>query len=302
MKKRVILTLLILSLSFQTVYALELKDVDYNTELGKAIARMVDARVIDGYTDGTFRADDNIRRSEFIKILNLTFAYTDMAKELSFSDVRSGDWYYNYLLTAVQYKYINGYPDGSFRPDGFITREEFCKIIVNVLNVQELPFNKKISDKVSDWAKPFVNKIVSSRIMLLEDDNKFRATDPITRGEVCIILSNYIVSKPSLPGVGGNTETEEGLKSTLTVLNKALLNNVIPELSNEAQKKVCKMIYDNIDMYLQDSSHDYKSAANKAYKIYQTLSEEEKTELQNTILKYTTIGELSELKRFFFPE
>lgn len=302
MKKKVILILLILTLSFQTVYALELKDVDYNTELGKAISHMVDAGVIDGYTDGTFRADASIRRSEFIKILNLTFAYTDMAKELSFNDVSSGDWYYNYLLTAVQYKYINGYPDGSFRPDGFITREEFCKTIANVLNVQELPFNKEISDKVSDWAKPFVNKIVSSRIMLLEDDNKFRATEPITRGEVCTVLSNYIVRKPSLPGVGGTTETEEELKSTLTVLNRALLNNVMPELSNEAQKQVCQMIYDNIAMYLQNSSHDYKSAANQVFKLYQTLSEDDKTELQNTILKHTTIGELSELKNFFFPE
>ena len=127
--KKLLLVLLILVLSVQTIYAVELKDVDYNTELGKAIQKMVDAGIINGYPDGTFRENDPIRRSEFIKILNLTLNYTEEAKEISFKDVNSKDWFYDQLLIAVGNKYIDGYDDGTFKPNNNITREQFCKII-----------------------------------------------------------------------------------------------------------------------------------------------------------------------------
>lgn len=304
MRKKILLILLIVLLLSQTVYAVELNDVDYNTALGEAIQKMVEAGIINGYPDGTFRADDSILRSQFIKILNKTMAYTKKANEISFTDVQSGDWYYNELLIAVEYNYINGYPDGTFKPDAYITREQFCKIIANVLNVKELPFNKEISDNISEWARPFVKKIVSSRIMLLEDGNKFRATEPITRAEVCLVLSNYIVKQIDLPNPGSSNDstTEEQLRIKLARISNVLINNVIPDLLNDTQKQVCQLIYDNIQMYLDNPSHDYKSAANHTYNLYLTLSDENKTSLENTILKYYTVGDLSELKDFFFPE
>lgn len=309
MKKKLLLLLLILLLSFNVVYAIELKDVDYDTELGKIISRMVDAGIINGYTDGTFRANSPILRSEFIKILNKTFAYTEKAKEVNFKDVDSQDWYYEDLLIAVENKYINGYDDGTFKPNKHITREEFCKILASVLEVMDLPFDKEISDEISEWAKPYVNKIVSSRIMLLEVDNKFRAKDPITRGEVCTVLSNYIVAKSGSSGLGetdgkdkGEYNDAEDLAVKLTRVNNILLKHVMPELLNETQKQICQMIYDNIEMYLKDMSYDYKSAANEAYKLYLTLSEDDKTSFQNIMLKHNTVGDLNELKDFFFPK
>lgn len=304
MRKKILLILLIVLLLSQNVYAVGLKDVDYNTALGQAIQKMAEAGIINGYPDGTFRADDPLLRSQFIKIINKTMLYTKKTNEVSFSDVHSDDWYYNELLIAVEYNYINGYPDGSFKPDAYITREQFCKIISNVLNVQELPFSKEISDNVSEWAKPFVKKIVSSRIMLLEDGNKFRATEPITRAEVCLVLSNYIVKQIDLPDSGSSTgsTTEEQLRIELTRISSTLINSVIPELLNDTQKQVCHLINDNIQMYLDDPSHDYKSAAKQTYNLYLTLSDENKTSLENIILKYFTVGDLSELKDFFFPE
>lgn len=303
MRKKILLILLTVLLLAQTVYAVELKDVDYNTALGETIRKMVEAGIINGYPDNTFRADEPLLRGQFIKIMNKTMSYTKKTNEISFSDVQSGDWYYEDLLIAVESNYINGYTDGTFKPDAYITREQFCKIIANVLNVIELPYNKEISDNVSEWAKPFVKKIVSSRIMLLEDDDKFRATEPITRAEVCLVLSNYIVKQIDLPDPGSSDgSTEEQIRIKLARVNNTLINKVIPELLNDTQKQVCQMIYDNIQMYLDDSSHDYKSAKSQTYNLYLTLSDEDKTSLQNIILKHYTTGDLSELKDFFFPE
>ena len=303
MVKKVLITMLLLLFSFQSIYALELKDLDYDTDLGQAVLKMVEAGIINGYPDGTFRQDDYVKRSEFIKILNKTLGFKVKAKIIEFKDIKETDWYYEDLLVAIESGYINGFNDGTFRAEENITREQFCKIIATVLDVVELPFNKEISDDVSEWARPFVNKVVSSRIMLLEEDNKFRAKEPITRGEVCAVLANYIVKTlPSIDNPKDEDSTAEDIVTVLSRVNERLLSSVIPNLSTDAQKQVCQAIYDNIKLYLNDTSHDYKSAAEQAYNIYQALSEAEKTQLQNVMLQYNTLNDIMELKEFFFPE
>ena len=45
------------------------------------------------------------------------------SKPLSFSDVKSGDWFYPYVTELVEAGDVNGYEDGTFRPNDSITRE-----------------------------------------------------------------------------------------------------------------------------------------------------------------------------------
>ena len=46
-----------------------------------------------------------------------------------------------------------------------------------------------ITDTVSDWAVPYVNKVVANRLMSLEAGGKFRATENITRGELTAVMA-----------------------------------------------------------------------------------------------------------------
>ena len=61
------------------------------------------------------------------------FLDDDMSSENPFTDI-SGHWAKDYILAAVEAGWINGYPDGTFRPDAYITRAEAMKIINSVLH------------------------------------------------------------------------------------------------------------------------------------------------------------------------
>ena len=92
-------------------------DVDYSTDLGKSIEKLIKAGVVNGIPqeDGSFKyAPENpITRAEFCKMINVTFGYEIAANNI-FTDVHSDQWYYVYVLPAIYEGYIQGYGDGKF--------------------------------------------------------------------------------------------------------------------------------------------------------------------------------------------
>jgi hypothetical protein len=47
-----------------------------------------------------------------------------------FSDTNDHTWYTPYLENALSYDFVEGYPDGTFRPENFITRSEAAKLVL----------------------------------------------------------------------------------------------------------------------------------------------------------------------------
>ncbi len=166
-------------------------DVDATTTRGQAIYKLVKAGVVLGYPDGTFRPDAEITRAELCKIVNLIFGYTEKEEnDPGFTDV-TGDWYYDYVMVAKKAGYVKGYEDGTFRPDNKITREETATILTRVANVYDLGFTVVISDPVSDWAMPYVQKVVTNYLMPIEEGDTFRATQNTTRAEFCEAFATF---------------------------------------------------------------------------------------------------------------
>lgn len=86
--------------------------------------------VVEGYRDGTFRPDDPINRAEALKILLLTANLHPIPHSgaLPFSDVSPNEWFTSFIEKALAYQLIEGYGDGTFRPEQPITRAEAAKI------------------------------------------------------------------------------------------------------------------------------------------------------------------------------
>lgn len=105
-----------------------------------AVKAMSEADIIHGYEDGTFRPDNQITRAEFVTML-MQNNDVQTFEELPFSDVSSDLWSADYIYSAYKAGYINGYEDGTFRPDSPITRAEAVKIINEVLERND--FNNK---------------------------------------------------------------------------------------------------------------------------------------------------------------
>lgn len=84
--------------------------------------------VITGYEDGTFRPDNNITRREFTAMITRLGEVLE-ANGTGFPDVADTDWAADNIYTAATKGLVNGYEDGTFRPDNNITRAEAVKIV-----------------------------------------------------------------------------------------------------------------------------------------------------------------------------
>lgn len=172
----------------------KMKDVDYESELGKSIDKLVSAGVVNGIpeSDGTFtyRSNNPITRAEFCKMVNKTFGY-NMTADNIFTDVNTSQWYYLEVLTAIKYGYIKGYGDGTFGGEDTITREQVCVILDRIIN-KTTDKEVVISDAVSPWAEKAVKNIIGLGHMPLEEGNTFRATQNMTRGEHALTLDDFV--------------------------------------------------------------------------------------------------------------
>lgn len=110
-------------------------DVPGNKWYNNAISTLSNMGIICGYPDGTFRPDAPITRAELTKIAAGFFSDPRVAATYDgrFSDVHGAEWYISYLMTALEEGLIEGYPDGSFRPNRPITRAETCTIVNRTL-------------------------------------------------------------------------------------------------------------------------------------------------------------------------
>ncbi len=111
-------------------------DVDADRWSNKAISTMANGGYILGYPDGSFQPSDDITRAEFVTICARFYDVDPDAvviDEADFADV-NGHWASAYIHYAVVNNWLEGYDDGTFRPEQPITRAEVMKIINNMLN------------------------------------------------------------------------------------------------------------------------------------------------------------------------
>lgn len=86
--------------------------------------------IINGY-GLLFKPNAFITRAEALKVLAESAGFDpSLARGLiTFTDVKSSDWFYNYVRIATELGVVNGYEDNTYRPNAFITRAEASKIL-----------------------------------------------------------------------------------------------------------------------------------------------------------------------------
>lgn len=162
-----------------------------NSEKSQAVYKLADAGIVGGYENGTFRPDNQLTRAELCKIVNLIFDFST-PHTINFADIKNTDWFYGHVLIAKQAGYINGFEDNTFRGNNKLTREQTCAIISRIVKLELKSSDITINDNVSAWASNDVLKVISNGIMPLEENGNFRATENITRAELCMALARYV--------------------------------------------------------------------------------------------------------------
>lgn len=93
-----------------------------------------------------------------------------------YSDVPEGSWYYTYVTDLSQTAVVNGYPDGTFRPDGTVTWGEALKLILRAVGFPETP---QIDNH---WASGYLGLAIGYGF--LPETGEYPLDLPITRLEV----------------------------------------------------------------------------------------------------------------------
>ncbi len=99
-----------------------------------AISTLSNMGIISGYDDGTFRPYAKITRAQFAKIAVGFFETTTKEYQGYYADVPEDAWYTDYVEAASRVGLIQGFQDGSFRPNENITRAQACVIVNRALN------------------------------------------------------------------------------------------------------------------------------------------------------------------------
>ena len=115
------------NLTAENVFA----DVANGKWFNKAVSTMAKLGIVKGRSAETFAPDAPITRAEFAAIC-ARFNTKPTNTSNSFSDI-SGHWAEAEIERAVAFGWIAGYPDGTFRPDTYITRAEAMTMINRVL-------------------------------------------------------------------------------------------------------------------------------------------------------------------------
>lgn len=121
-----------LLLNKQTVADAGFTDVAADRWYADAVNTLAFMGIINGVGNNQFAPSRTISRAEFAAIAT-RFAKANSNGSLAFTDVKRSDWFYNSVLTAVNYGWIGGYSNGTFKPNNNITRAEVVSIVNKML-------------------------------------------------------------------------------------------------------------------------------------------------------------------------
>ncbi|NRF90165.1 S-layer homology domain-containing protein [Paenibacillus frigoriresistens] len=94
---------------------------------------------------------------------------------------------------------VNGYEDGTFRPNASITRAEFAEIIAKVFDLSGTSTGNKLKDASGHWAESSINALTEIGIISGYEDGSFKPDKPISRAEIISIISKILNINTTTP-------------------------------------------------------------------------------------------------------
>ena len=181
----------------------EFNDLENVSWAEESIKKLFDLGVISESEDGKFNPNNNIKRSEFIKLIVEALDLNDENATSSFNDVAENAWYYTYAAAAQKAGIVLGGDDGKFNPDAYITRQDMSVIIARALKLYGIDKNEEQSlifdddASISNYAKDAIYLLKDLGIINGTGENNFTPLGNATRAQtakmVCGIIE--VVSK-----------------------------------------------------------------------------------------------------------
>lgn len=177
---------------------------DLNGHWAKADIEMLTSKlIINGVTPSSFSPNSPITRAEFAALLVRSLGLNSPSAAASFSDVAAADWYIDAVEQAVHAGLIEGYQDGSFKPNDRITREQMAVMLSRALNYvgrsalvkdAEASLLDKYTDQgaIGAWAKPAVAQLLAADILQGRSATTIDPGANASRAEAVVMLKRFL--------------------------------------------------------------------------------------------------------------
>jgi len=228
--KRLIATALAAAMIFGLVsvgFAASFEDVEAY-EFEDSVLKLADLGIINGYPDGTFKPDNLVTRAEFAKMIVCMLGLDAAAKSLEgeavpFADVDADHWAAGHINVAQMMGIVNGYEDGTFRPEGNITYAEALKMVLAAMGYSEDGF------LVVRWPATWIAKAIE---LELDKDLTIVSGLAITRGEVAKLFDNSLTKKHVVVKDGEFVERDPAV----TFMSKLKVNYIEGQVINSPER------------------------------------------------------------------
>lgn len=169
-------------------------DVDSTHPHAEAIEALANQGIVKGYADASFKPDNTINRAELLTIVTdaLDADFTEGEFTNCFSDVGS-EWFAVFVCYAKESGWVNGNPDGSYRPAEAVNKGAALKIVFESFSYPKCKDveNTGFTDvKASDWFAPYACQAVKDGI--IQKSEAFDPNHQITRAEFVKIIYNVM--------------------------------------------------------------------------------------------------------------
>jgi hypothetical protein len=174
----------------------------------EAIEDLSSRNIIKGMGGGCFAPAEPLTRAQFATMIILALGETPVqGSSPSFSDVKNTDWCYGYVEKAAALGLIKGYPDGTFRPNQVLTRQEMLAVAVQAKGIKvtadsvspDLLAPFYCETRISDWARGYLAwaeklKLLEHGHMVTESSKGLTldALAPTARAEAAVTVYNML--------------------------------------------------------------------------------------------------------------
>ena len=171
----------------------------YNPPVAPKLNKADHYAYVVGYPDGTVQPQGAITRAEvatiFFRLLSDETRDLYWTKDNAYTDVKAGDWFNNAVSTLSNAGIINGYPDGTFRPNAPITRAEMAKVIAMFAELNK--DSEGFKDIAGHWAEAYIKLAAGNGWIAGYPDGTFRPNQDITRAETMTMINRVLERVPS---------------------------------------------------------------------------------------------------------
>lgn len=198
--------------SLDILRTVAIKDVKDNYFAKDSIAYLSKLGVMKGYSDGTFRPEQNIIRAELVTLLVKAKGHLNATlSEKPFKDMPANHWAAGFASIAAAEGLVKGYPDGTFKPSKNVSRAEAAVIIsrFSQASLEAVVLSPYTDVPIDNWAVKDIAFAKKKGMLDYVIGTGLEPNSNITRGEVAYMLLKTPLIQSSIEAVFSSPVTKE---------------------------------------------------------------------------------------------